>query len=306
MRAAALLLTIAILALASPRAASAESARIDDQQLRSALLFALIPGGGHFYLGESEAGAAYMGSILPLIGSGVWLDRKNQRLERDDEINAFWVLASKELELSLFTTYRSARRAQGYDLESIGIDDTPVKELFLAPFRRESYSDPMVAVAGLLGAASAAYESRHSKRAFGDIRRVGIMGIDAGRDSGAALYGIDSFGISLAAGVGEEALWRGLIQNEMEGNLGPRGGLLSTATLFGAAHLVNLQGEIDPGGALVGTLGGLYLGGLYQRAEHRLAGSIAAHFWFNFATMLTSFALDPKNNPLGVEVSFGF
>ncbi len=305
MRAAALLLTIAIPALASPRAASAESARIDDQPLRSALLLALIPGGGHFYLGESEAGATYAGTILPLIGGGVWLDRSNDRLGRD-EINTLGLLALKEWELSLFTTYRSARRLQGYDLESIGIDDAPVKDLFLSPFRRESYSDPMVAFAALLGAASAAYESRHSRRALGDIRRVGILGIDAGRDSGAALYGIDAFGISLAAGVGEEALWRGLIQNEMEGRLGARGGLLSTATLFGTAHLVNLQGEIDARGALVGTIGGLYLGGLYQRAEHRLAGPIAAHFWFNFAAMLTSFALDPKDNPLGVEVSFGF
>ncbi len=55
--------------------------------MQSALMWGLIPGGGHFYLDEPGAGAVYAGSMLSLIGAGVWLDQRNQELERDDELN---------------------------------------------------------------------------------------------------------------------------------------------------------------------------------------------------------------------------
>jgi membrane protease YdiL (CAAX protease family) len=97
-----------------------------------------------------------------------------------------------------------------------------------------------------------------------------------------------------------------VIQNECELALGPRWGLLLSASLFGAAHVVDIHGEFNPEGMLIGGAAGLYLGHLFQRDEHRLARPIAAHFWYNFAAMATAFALDPENNPLGVQVSFRF
>jgi hypothetical protein len=47
-------------------------------------------------------------------------------------------------------------------------------------------------------------------------------------------------------------------------------------------------------------------GCLFERNNHRLGPSTAAHFWFNFAAMLTAFSLDPDNNPLEVSVQFAF
>ena len=283
-----------------------ETAPPERDRMQSALMWGLIPGGGHFYLDEPGAGAAYAGSMLSLIGSGVWLDQRNQELERDDELNTFWLLALKEWELSLFTTYRSALRSEGYDLRSMGVDDSSVGDLFLAPFRKEHYSDPMVILAGLLGIAGAAYDSRNSRNNFSDVGTIGILGLDANQEWGLGLYGIDAFSLSLGAGVGEEAIWRGLIQNEAELTFGKRWGLWFTATLFGAAHVVTPDGEFRGEQALPGTIAGLYLGHLYQKSEHRLGTPIAAHFWYNFATMMTFFALDPENNPLGVQVSFRF
>jgi len=301
-----LMVTVVILLVIIPSLVFTEETKLEIDKVQSALTWALIPGGGHFYLDEPEMGGIYAGTMLSLIGAGSWLDERNHELERNDEVNTFWLLALKEWELSLFTTYRNALRSEGYDLKNRGVDDTSVGNLLLSPFRKENYSDSMVILAGMLGIAAAAYDSRNSKNNFNDISRIGILGSDANQEWGSALYGIDAFGVSLAAGVSEEAMWRGLIQNEMELTLGKRWGLYTTAGIFGAAHIVDLDGQINAGRVAIATAGGLYLGYLYQKNEHSLGKPIAAHFWYNFAVMMTSFALDPEDNPLGVKVSFGF
>jgi len=278
----------------------------EGDRVSSALTWSLIPGAGHYHLGERKEAAIYGGTTLSLLAAGLWLNERNRELDRRDEVNIFWLLALKEWELSLFTTYRSALRSSHLDLRSCGVDDASVADLALSPFRKEQYLDPLVILAGLLGAATAAYDSRHSRGTLSDVRRMGILGGHANREWGSLLYSTEAFGLSLAAAVGEEAIWRGLIQNELEYDLGRRWGLGLTALLFGAAHVIDLQGELDGEGVLVGTLAGFYLGYLFQREEHRLSKPIAAHFWYNFAAMLTAFALDPRKNPLGIQVSFQF
>ena len=133
-----------------------------------------------------------------------------------------------------------------------------------------------------------------------------MLGADANWDYGTGLYAVDSFGLSLAAGVSEEALWRGTLQTEAEQAWGKFGGLTFAATTFGAAHLIDLNGHLNGEGVTEATVAGFYLGWLYQQDGHRLARPIAAHFWYDFSVMMTSFALDPKNNPLGVQVSWEF
>lgn len=295
---------ILVLALSSPTLA--ESVPSQGERLQSALLWSLLPGAGHYYLDEPDAGAAYAGTMLPLIGAGIWLNERNHELDREDEVNTFWLLAAKEWELSLFTTYRSALRSESRDFRAARVDDTSVRDFFLSPFRKEQYSDPMVILAGLLGIAAAVYDSRNSEHNLMDVSRIGILGADANREWGSTFYGVDALGLSLTAGVSEEALWRGLIQNEMELSFGRRCGLGSTAALFGAAHVVDLDGKLRGERVVPATIAGFYLGYMYQKNEHRLAKPIAAHFWYNLTVMMTAFTLDPKNNPLGVQVSFGF
>jgi membrane protease YdiL (CAAX protease family) len=272
----------------------------------TALQWSLIPGAGHFYLDQDREGILIAGSVAALAGAGIWLDQRNDDLGRNDEVNSFWILAEKGWELSFFTTYRNGLRAQGVDPVAHGVDDISVLEMFKAPFRRESLRDPMVWLAGLLGLAAAALDGHDAERRYGDVAGVGILGSDANPEWGLGVYGADAFALSLAAGVGEEAVWRGLIQNELETEFGPRGGLWSSAGLFGLAHIIDLDGDIVAERTVGATVAGLYLGHMYQRDKHRLSKPIAAHFWFNFAAMMTAFALDPEDNPLGVDVSFRF
>ena len=64
--------------------------------------------------------------------------------------------------------------------------------------------------------------------------------------------------VSLAAGVGEEILFRGFLQGWLETILGSFGGLLMASCLFGAAH------PITAGYVVIATLMGAYLGALWQ------------------------------------------
>ena len=63
--------------------------------------------------------------------------------------------------------------------------------------------------------------------------------------------------ISLLAGLGEELLFRGLIQDGLVGWLGPWPALVLTSVLFGLMH------PITPGYAVLATLAGAYLGWVY-------------------------------------------
>ena len=64
--------------------------------------------------------------------------------------------------------------------------------------------------------------------------------------------------VSLAAGVGEEVLFRGFLQAWFEARLGAVGGLLAASILFGAAH------PITAGYVAIAALMGAYLGALWQ------------------------------------------
>jgi len=272
--------------------------------VQKALRWSLIPGGGHYYLGEKEVAFNYMAVMSGFSAGGIWLGIRNDDLGRDDEANTFWLLSLKTWELSVFTTYRSALQKSGYDLKKIGVDNTSVKNLFKAPFRQQNFSDPWVWGFAAFGIAVSAIEAHDKSFSFSDIHRVEILGDEGNREWGTVAYIADAFALSLGAGVSEEALWRGVIQNRFEHRWGKNRGLWASAGIFGTAHFVGLNGSDNVKGALFATAGGWYLGRLYQRNDYQLAKPIAAHFWFNFSVMLTSYLINPDDNALGISFKF--
>jgi membrane protease YdiL (CAAX protease family) len=79
----------------------------------------------------------------------------------------------------------------------------------------------------------------------------------------------DLVGISCLAGLGEEMLFRGLIQDLVAGPLGAWGALALASVLFGLLHAISLTY------AVVATLMGAYLGGLYLLTGNLLVPVIA-------------------------------
>lgn len=94
---------------------------------------------------------------------------------------------------------------------------------------------------------------------------------------------IELAAISALAGFGEEALFRGVIQNALAGAVGGSEGvfvgLLLAAVIFGALHW------ITPAYAVLATLIGLYLGGLLIVTDNLLV-PIVAHGLYDFLALV--------------------
>ncbi len=84
--------------------------------------------------------------------------------------------------------------------------------------------------------------------------------------------------ISLFAGVGEEALFRGVIQGAVSNVSGPWTGLLVASTLFGLAHFVTRPY------AIFAALFGLYLGWV-ALAQDNLLTPIIVHALYDFVAL---------------------
>ena len=85
--------------------------------------------------------------------------------------------------------------------------------------------------------------------------------------------------ISAVAGVGEEALFRGVVQSAAGAALGPWGGLLVASLFFGAAHLVSRTYAVMAMGF------GLYLGWLLIVFDNLLV-PIVGHAVYDFVLLL--------------------
>jgi membrane protease YdiL (CAAX protease family) len=85
--------------------------------------------------------------------------------------------------------------------------------------------------------------------------------------------------ISATAGVCEEMLFRGFLQNLLMRHLGTWPGLLLASAVFGLVH------AITPAYAVLAAVFGAYLGTLWLRSENLLA-PILAHALYDFLALL--------------------
>jgi hypothetical protein len=84
--------------------------------------------------------------------------------------------------------------------------------------------------------------------------------------------------VSVLAGLGEELLFRGVIQGWLEGWIGAWPALLFASVLFGAAHAVSLAYGI------LAAVIGLYLGWLYQHTGN-LAIPMIVHALYDWVAI---------------------
>lgn len=277
------------------------------RQLTPAMLWSLLPGGGHFYLGDPLTGVTYATLTTAFLVTGLEVARRNDELGREDEVNVPAIVGEKIWEYSIYTTFREAATRAGIDLRAHGFDDTPTASLLAASFDPDQFLRWQVFGAALLGAAAAAAAAhdRDGGRLI-DVERAHLYGSTFDRDDATALYAAGALGVSLGAGVSEEALFRGVLQPILQEQWGRAPGLWAASGVFGAAHLAGVDGELNVGGALFATAAGAYFGWLYNQDGNRLAGPIAAHFWYDFMIFATAWAMDPDDTPFGFDVEFQF
>lgn len=90
---------------------------------------------------------------------------------------------------------------------------------------------------------------------------------------------LDILVLSILAGVGEEALFRGVFQNSLMRWTGPAAALVAISALFGLVHFVSAMY------AFYAFIIGLYLGGLYLWSGN-IAIPMAVHSLYDFLAIL--------------------
>ena len=85
--------------------------------------------------------------------------------------------------------------------------------------------------------------------------------------------------ISLFAGIGEEILFRGVIQGALESSGGPLPAIIVASLLFGLFH------TITPAYALIATLIGIYLGA-FKLMTNNLLTPIIIHSLYDFVALV--------------------
>ena len=116
------------------------------------------------------------------------------------------------------------------------------------------------------------------------LRRIHLI---LKRSFGRAISGLQVWqvlAISLAAGVGEEALFRGALQ--------PRVGLYATSAIFGAVHWITPTYFVFAVGM------GLYLGWIYENSQENLLVPIIVHALYDALALLALRSQLRKKRPV--------
>ncbi|HVX96518.1 MAG TPA: CPBP family intramembrane glutamic endopeptidase [Polyangia bacterium] len=281
----------------------------------------LCPGCGYFYLGNSGRGVAYLGAAGALIASGiVVLDHSPLVYDGTSVVHdsgralPLFMAAQNLWFYGIFAAYRDARLARGDLGARYPVAREELPELLLAPFNPRVLKSPWVwaGLPAMLGAAvGASYlisritatNASLAMRTLSDGGGVQFFGHHYGTASGVALGETYNLGVYLPVGVGEEALFRGVIQAGLsETALGLWGGWAVGSAIFGAAHTFNFIGEEN--GVRTAALAvpylmltGSYLGVVFIKSDFSLRRSVALHFWYDFLLSTVDFIADPDHQP---------
>jgi len=104
--------------------------------------------------------------------------------------------------------------------------------------------------------------------------------ISLGKDFRPVAAGFATLLLALAAGAGEEILFRGVMQEEITSRVSGPAGLIVASLVFGALH------AITPVYALLATIAGGYFGWLYIACNHSIVVPAVAHALYDWVALL--------------------
>jgi membrane protease YdiL (CAAX protease family) len=130
---------------------------------------------------------------------------------------------------------------------------------------------------------------------------------------GYPLAGAVGVGLFSHVAIGEEAVFRGMIQSQMAREMDETRAWIAASLVFGVAHAPNVlvvPSKLRARYLLLGvpfiTLTGSYLGLSYRWHDYSLAPPVALHFWYDFLLSAVFFALDPQDSPLSARIAVPF
>lgn len=239
----------------------------------------LFPGLGSAYIGDYKTAGAIAGSTFGIVGAGL-------ATEDDNAIDNTFIAASNIVTYGMYAAYRDARNINKNYGYKYSMPQESYAELSLAPFQWQVMKKPEV-WGGILGAL--AVGSAVSYIIEGDQESTSMSSDDG-------LNGIYPL-VAFSVGIGEEALFRGALLPMFSESFGPRGGLIVSSILFGAAHIPNAYLIEDKGarqrylmfGVPFITAMGTYMGWISQN-NNSLKECTALHSWYDFILFAASYS----------------
>ncbi len=115
---------------------------------------------------------------------------------------------------------------------------------------------------------------------IGPLKRIRMFSEQVIRPLLAPCSLLDLLGISVLAGMGEEMLFRGVLQAAFTGWFNVWVGVIVASLLFGGLHAITLTY------AILAAVMGAYLGCVWLYADHNLLVVIIAHALYDFVVLL--------------------
>ena len=265
-----------------------------------------IPGLGQFINGEPARGGIHLAAWGSATNLAAHYQNHDDYIEREDRYDdddltittnrtseradLFATVASSTRLYSAYDAYRQRRAMQGNRGYHTPISDEGLQDLATAPFQRRFLTRPTtfvpmaIAASGLLLSA----EDSWVTRTRGGLTRGEAAAMMVPRQGAVAL--------------GEEAFFRGVLNNSFHHQFGPWWGTAASSVGFGLAH----SGTGLSANAAVATAYGAYLGWLHQHNNYRLGENVAVHFWWNVLVSAAALRHDPEERTAVVRWEFRF
>ena len=165
-----------------------------------------------------------------------------------------------------YAAYRDARRHDNFGFRT-PVPSESLGDLAKAPFSFNYLSRPTTYIPLAIEAA-VLYYYKDSKDAYGIYRANDVSERD--------LHVFNLTANEMTA-VGEEAFFRGFLNNEFSHRYGDGWGVVASSTIFGLAH----TGRGQTANALQATAAGFYFGWVHQKNGYQAGEGVALHYWFN-------------------------
>ena len=250
--------------------------------LLAGIASAIVPGTGQAANGDYGVAAAHFSVFAVSVYGAVRYKDRSDWLDADQRYDAgnnrefinkttlrydYAARLATDTELySGYGAYRDARARDNAGYRTPAPRET-LGDLARAPFSFDYLSRPTTFIPLAIEAA-VLYRYNNSKDAYAIYRARDVSERD--------LHVFNLTANEMTA-VGEEAFFRGFLNNEFSNRYGDGWGVVASSAIFGLAH----TGQGQTANALQATAVGFYFGWLHQKNGFQVGEGAALHYWFN-------------------------
>ncbi len=242
----------------------------------------IVPGAGQAADGEYGVAAMHFGVFVVSAYGVVQYRNRSDYLDPDRRYDAdnnrefinrttlkYDYAARLMTDVALYSSYGAYRDARQRDNSGYRtpLPGESLTDLAKAPFSLDYLARPTTFIP-LAIEAVVLYHYNGSKDAYGIYRAHDVSERD--------LHVFNLTANEMTA-VGEEAFFRGFLNNEFSNSYGNGWGVVASSTIFGLAH----TGQGQTANALQATAAGFYFGWLHQKNGFQAGEGAALHYWVN-------------------------